>query len=169
MLGYGRALTLACYATVLTAAQWASADGDPQPSDVKSLLGKFDNLTLVGQFTIDRPGQEARPGKPERYEIAKVLPAAGGKYIVQSRIKYGEHDVTVPVPVEMLPGGKETVVLTLDNLAIPLLGEQFSARVVFDFDSDRYAGTWKHGKVGGHMWGQLELAGADEKSAGKSE
>lgn len=125
---------------------------------VEALVPKFENLVLVGQFTVDRPGAEGKPGKPERYEIAQVLPATGGKHIIQSRIKYGDHDVTVPVPVQMLPAGKDSVVITLDDLTIPLLGSDFAARVVFDFDSNRYAGTWKHGKAGGHMWGALEPA-----------
>jgi len=37
-------------------------------------------------------------------------------------------------------------------LKIPLLGT-FSAQVVLD--GKRYAGTWQHGKVGGHMFGAI--------------
>jgi hypothetical protein len=32
----------------------------------------------------------------------------------------------------------------------------FTARVLFY--EDRYAGTWQHGKVGGHMFGKIEKA-----------
>lgn len=156
-------LLLAIVGAVSPAASIADEDASADP--VKAVIPRFENLTLVGQFTIDRDADNPKPGKPERYEIAKVLPAAGGKYLVQSRIKYGQHDVTVPVPVEMLPAGKDSVVITLDDLTIPLLGSQFSARVVFDFNSNRYAGTWMHGKVGGHMWGRLEEAVAEEGAA----
>jgi hypothetical protein len=24
------------------------------------------------------------------------------------------------------------------------------------FHGDRYAGTWQHGAIGGHMWGRIE-------------
>jgi hypothetical protein len=41
----------------------------------------------------------------------------------------------------------------LDNVAIPGLGT-FDARVIID--GNRYAGTWTHGEVGGHMFGKIE-------------
>jgi len=48
--------------------------------------------------------------------------------------------------------------VSLTNASIPGLGEGFSARVLFH--EDRYAGTWQHGKVGGHMFGRIEKAKA---------
>ena len=47
---------------------------------------------------------------------------------------------------------------------IPGLGT-FTARVMFY--GDRYAGTWQHGKAGGHMWGQIETMNKDENSPSK--
>ena len=45
-----------------------------------------------------------------------------------------------------------TPVITLTELTIPALGT-FSARVVID--NGKYAGTWTHGDVGGHMFGVI--------------
>ncbi len=36
----------------------------------------------------------------------------------------------------------------------------FSARVVIY--NKKYAGTWTHGKVGGHLFGVIEKAASDE-------
>jgi hypothetical protein len=41
----------------------------------------------------------------------------------------------------------------MKDLNIPGLGT-FSAHVVID--GDKYAGTWAHGKVGGHLYGTIE-------------
>ena len=46
--------------------------------------------------------------------------------------------------------------IQVTDLKIPLVGEGFTARVLFY--GDRYAGTWQHGKIGGHMWGTIESA-----------
>ncbi len=51
--------------------------------------------------------------------------------------------------------------VSLTDLTIPGLGT-FTARVLFY--EDRYAGTWQHGKVGGHMFGKIQPA---EKSQDK--
>lgn len=151
-------LVLSLVAVISTVAQPCSAN-ETEPSEggaIDALLPHFTNLNLVGQFTIDRGGEQKAPGKPERYEIKGILPARGDTYLVQARIKYGKNDVTVPVPVKLHEAGPNSVLMSLDDLAIPLLGDKFFSRVVFDFDSSRYAGTWRHGEVGGHMWGDLE-------------
>ena len=71
------------------------------------------------------------------------------------RIKYGKLDTKLPVTVPLLWAG-ETPMVSLTDASIPGLGEGFSARVLFH--DDRYAGTWQHGKVGGHMFGRIEKA-----------
>ena len=113
----------------------------------KSLSG----ASLVGQFTMT--GTE--PGKlhEERYTITKVSKLPDGDYFMfTARIKYGEKDITVPMPLEVKWAGT-TPVITLDKVAIPGLGT-FNARVVID--GERYAGTWAHDTVGGHLFGRIE-------------
>ncbi len=107
---------------------------------------------LVGSFTID--GRKGVP-KEDRYTIAKAVKVKDGKWMIHARVKYGDVNVVVPVPVQMDWAG-ETPVLSVTDLSIPLLGSDFDTRLLFD--GERYAGTWAHGKVGGHMWGRIERA-----------
>jgi|TARA_B100000676_G_scaffold235360_1_gene235047 hypothetical protein len=113
------------------------------------LEAQLTGTVFKGVFTIDgRPGQPAE----EEYTILKVKKAGEGDlWFFTARIKYGNKDVTLPVPVPIKWAGK-TPVIEMDNLKIPLLGT-FSAHIVID--DGKYAGTWKHGKVGGHMYGKI--------------
>ena len=47
----------------------------------------------------------------------------------------------------------DTPVITLTHVVVPGLGT-FTSRVMVY--GDRYAGTWQHDKVGGHLWGHIE-------------
>jgi hypothetical protein len=124
------------------------------------LHAKFKKLLtgakLRGQFTVD--GRPLNNLQEEAYDIEKVekLPE-GDTWVITTRIKYGTHDLTVPVPLEVKWAGT-TPVLTLDDLTIPGLGT-FGARVVLH--KDKYAGTWQHDAVGGHLFGAIELAKTD--------
>lgn len=124
------------------------------------LHAKFKKLLtgsrLRGQFTLD--GKPLKDLHEEAYDIEKVekLPD-GDMWAITTRIKYGQHDLTVPVALEVKWAGT-TPVLTLDNVTIPGLGT-FGARVVLH--KDKYAGTWQHDENGGHLFGMIELATSD--------
>jgi hypothetical protein len=108
------------------------------------------NVRLVGNFTLD--GQD--PGKLQReeYVINGAMKLGNGDYwALTSRIKYGDVDLTVPVPVQVKWAGN-TPVITVDSVKIPGLGT-FSARVLLD--GARYAGTWSHDEKGGHLFGEI--------------
>ena len=105
---------------------------------------------LVGSFTVE--GQEPGP-KQDRYSISKAVKVKGNTWMISSRIKYGEVDLTIPVPVQV-DWAKNTPVLAVTDLKIPGLGSEFGSRILFH--GNLYAGTWQHGKVGGHMWGRIE-------------
>ena len=114
-------------------------------------------VKLVGHFTID--GKDNGDLRKEEYIVEKVKKAdEGDNWVITARIKYGEVDLAVPVPVEVKWAGR-TPVITLDNITIPGLGT-FSSRVVID--QGKYAGTWTHDNVGGHLFGKLEPATEDE-------
>ena len=107
---------------------------------------------LIGHYTI-LGNDPIRPLHEERYELRRVTKMAAGDYwLFQARIKYGKHDLTVPLPLEVKWAGS-TPVITVDNVTIPALGT-FNARVIID--GNRYAGTWSHGAVGGHLFGKIE-------------
>ena len=116
------------------------------------------NVRLVGNFTLD--GQE--PGKLQReeYAITGAMKLGNGDYwALTSRIKYGDVDLTVPVPVQVKWAGN-TPVITVDSVKIPGLGT-FSARVLLD--GTRYAGTWSHDEKGGHLFGVIERDGVEHE------
>jgi len=117
------------------------------------------NVRLIGNFTIDGgedPGQLRR----EEYAITGAMKLGNGDYwALTSRIKYGDVDLTVPVPVQVKWAGN-TPVITVDSVKIPGLGT-FSARVLLD--GARYAGTWNHDAKGGHLFGVIEREGVEAK------
>jgi hypothetical protein len=116
----------------------------------KAFSEMLTGVDLVGSFTVD--GQAGAP-KQDRYSITKVVKVKGNTWMIHARIKYGEVDLTVPVPVKIDWAGK-TPVLSVTDLKIPGLGSEFGSSILFQ--GNRYAGTWEHGKVGGHMWGRIE-------------
>ena len=116
----------------------------------KRFTEKMANSVLVGFFTVD--GQNDNGLKEERYEIESAKKLNGDLWIITARIQYGENDVKVPVPVKVLWAG-DTPMISLTDLTIPGLGT-FTSRVLFY--ENRYAGTWQHGEVGGHLFGRIE-------------
>ena len=111
---------------------------------------------LVGQFTI--AGREDRTGRPDRYDISSVQKVGDGRWQFNARMRYAGVDVTLPITVPM-QWVDNTPMITLTDLTIPTLGT-FTARVFFH--GDRYAGTWQHGNVGGHMFGRIEKGHAEK-------
>ena len=105
---------------------------------------------LIGQFTV--LGQKQGPLAKEEYTIRSISKLQGDYWLLTARIKYGGKDLTLPVPLKIQWAG-DTPVITLTNATIPGLGT-FSCRVVIY--SKKYAGTWTHGEVGGHLFGTVE-------------
>lgn len=109
------------------------------------------NIRLVGNFTLD--GAEEAKLQREEYVITGAMKLGNSDlWALTSRIKYGDVDLTVPVPVQVKWAGN-TPVITVDSVAIPGLGT-FSARVLLD--KARYAGTWSHDEKGGHLFGVIK-------------
>lgn len=153
-------LAVACVSCLVPSMIWAGPDDDGVSEKEQAFSSSMENCTLVGSFTID--GKENKddkePLKAERYEIESAVKASDNIWIFTVRIKYGNLDTKLPVSVPMEWAG-DTPMVTLTNAAIPGLGDGFSARVLFY--EDRYAGTWQHGPVGGHMFGRIERKKSD--------
>ena len=132
----------------------------PMPSQeelIKKLSKDLTGVKLVGKFTVTGKG-EMTP-KEEEYTITSAMKLdEPDLWLIKARVKYGKTDGTFPIPLEIKWAG-DTPVITLTNLEIPGLGT-FSSRVVI-YDG-RYAGTWQHGDVGGHLFGVLKRE--EEKS-----
>ena len=119
----------------------------------RQFTDRMRDAVLVGRFTI--AGREDPAASPERYEISSVEKLGGGDWRFNARIKYAKFDVTLPIVIPMVWAG-DTPMITMTDVSIPSLGT-FTARVFFH--GDRYAGTWQHGTVGGHMFGQIQKGG----------
>ena len=153
--------------TVVTIQEGAEAPADDaaqEDSAQEEAFAKFEALMsgskLVGHFTI--LGQESGELTQEEYHIQSVRKLEEeGMWMFRARVKYAEHDVTVPLPLEVEWAG-DTPVITLTDFEVPLLGT-FSARVLIY--NDKYAGTWSHGDVGGHLFGEIKPGEAEEQDA----
>jgi hypothetical protein len=135
----------------------SSRPATPTEAERETLENKFaesmHNVVLDGSFTVNRGGETH--ARQEKYTIASVSKVSGDLWLFHARIQYGEHDVTVPVPVKLLWAG-DTPVVSLTDASIPGLGT-FTARVLFYRDS--YAGFWQHGDVSGDQFGRIVRGG----------
>ncbi len=119
----------------------------------KDFAERMTGTVLVGHYSV--VGKDSKPANPERYELKKVSKFAEDVWTFE--YKYGQRDVTLPLTLRMI-WADDTPMITLTNATLPGLGSAFGARVIFH--GDLYAGTWQHGKVGGHLWGTIEKADA---------
>ena len=146
------------------------ATDNSDQTDQEKLFQLFEktltDVKFVGRFTI--LGKDDGPLRKEEYTIRSVKKLPKGDYwLFNTRIKYGQNDLQVPLPLEVKWAGT-TPVITLTDFTVPGLGT-FSARVVIY--RNKYAGTWSHGDVGGHLFGTIEknTKDADKKQADKTD
>jgi hypothetical protein len=133
----------------------------------KAFAELLTDATLAGEFTVERPRKGDDPGASssrDRYTIKSVKKVGEHKWLINSQIVYGKLDVTVPVAVEV-HWADDTPVLCVTDLTIPLVGSGFTTRLMF-YDG-HYAGTWKHGKVGGLMYGRVEHSKPEEPATSR--
>lgn len=122
-------------------------------TDTQARYKKFEEMLsgvkLVGNFTILGKDEQM---PEEEYTIESVTKMdKGDLWMFKANIKYGNKNFTVPLPLNV-KWADDTPMITLTDFSI--LGQgPFSARVIFY--NGKYAGTWSHGKVGGHMFGKI--------------
>jgi hypothetical protein len=118
----------------------------------RTFAESMSGVTLVGHSTmLSREGLS----QEERYAIDGVSHVSGDTWLFRTRLKYGEREIPVPIPLSILWAG-DTPVITLTDLAIPGVGT-FTARVVLY--RDQYAGTWSGKNAGGQLFGRIERPG----------
>lgn len=136
-------------------AEEKTSDAPPAVVDQETLEKEFsEKLTgsvFSGSFSVFIDGKE-RPSEMEKYTISKVTKLKGDYWMFFARMQYGKTDLTIPMSLQVKWAG-DTPVITLTETTIPGLGT-FTSRVLIY--GDRYAGTWQHDKVGGHLWGRIE-------------
>ena len=164
-------LAFACLA--LASVKLAAEEPKPDPIDPAQAAREegfaklMSGATLVGRYTDSNKPAGALP-QEDRYTISKVAKVQGDIWLFQTRIQYGQRDVTVPLPLKVLWAG-DTPVITLDKMPVPGLGS-FDARVLIH--DDQYSGTWSGANHGGHLFGRIEQAeeeGGVEKEQGEGE
>ncbi len=145
-----------------------AAENDEAAKIEKERFKKFEEMLsgvkLVGRFTI--VGKEQGKLPEEEYTIKSVekLPKEDF-WKFEARIKYGNNDYTVPLPLRV-KWADDTPMITLTDFRI--LGQgPFSARVIFY--NGKYAGTWSHGKAGGHLFGKIVKLKEKDSGQEKSE
>lgn len=152
-------ILLAC--AVATVPAIAADDNAAQAKRESDFAKSLSGAVLVGTFSVDGVKTDKLPFS-ERYELKSVEKAKGGLWTFKARLTYLSQDLTIPVTVPVVWAG-DTPMIALTDSTLPGLGKQLSAKVIFD--GDRYAGTWQHGKFGGHMWGRIERADAPKSDA----
>jgi len=114
----------------------------------KKFQETMSGVTLVGSSTrLNKPGLAG----DEKYVIDKVSKMTGDVWLFQAHLRFGSHDLTVPLPLTVKWAG-DTPVITLTDLSIPGLGT-YTARVLIY--RDQYAGTWSGKNEGGQLFGRL--------------
>lgn len=145
------------------APQEENPEVDPQVARLEKLEKTLSGAALVGRFT-DSSKTDGLP-TPERYELAAVKHLGNNQWLFKARIRYGKHDVTVPLTLPILWAG-DTPVITVDKAPVVGLG-QFDARVMIY--RDHYAGYWSGGDHGGHLFGKVVREAKAEEARPASE
>ena len=129
-----------------------SACGSKTPMQQADLDRKFQQMTngvaLVGRSSSLNGDRIAGP---EKYVIEKVSKLTGDTWLFQTQMKFGTHDITVPVPVTIKWAG-DTPVITLTDLKLPGMGPYTARVVIYD---NQYAGTWGGKGHGGQIFGKI--------------
>ena len=135
-------------AVVLSVVLLASCGKKPAV-DVEAQFEKMmTGAVMVGHSTLD--GKEGLSGE-ERYSIDRVAKIGGDTWMFQARMKLGEHEIPLPIPVTIKWAG-DTPVIEVTDMAIPGMGS-YTARVVLY--RDHYAGTWSGKDHGGQLFGNI--------------
>ena len=128
--------------------------GDLSAAPCKDKERPGDGDKPQGYQSGDKPAKDAKGAgalKEDRYTLGQVKKLQGDLWLIEARIQYGEHDVTVPLALKVKWAG-DTPVITLTDFTVPGMGT-FTARVLFY--RGQYAGTWRHGEHGGEMFGKI--------------
>ncbi len=141
-------VVFSCLAGVAQEAQGELSD-DEKTELFDKLANYLSETKWTGQFTVTG-GDNDELTKEEYYILSAEKMKEGDYWKLVARIKYGENDTTLPLPLEIKWAGK-TPVITVDKMAVPGIGV-FDARVLIR--NGKYSGTWSHNEVGGHLFGR---------------
>lgn len=135
----------------------------PAPAPQKSLPSDpeerfkavFTKATLSGRWARLKDGVLGEERTGDKYAILNVIKRDGDNWTVNAKMKYGEKELIIPVPVRMKFTG-DTALLTVDELAIPGGGTYTARLMIFE---RTYSGTWKDQRGGGMLYGTITNEG----------
>ena len=116
----------------------------------RQFADRMRDVSLVGSFTV--AGQDNPAPRAERYDISSVEKVGADRWRFNASMQCCGINGAVPVVVPLRWVGDTPVIMMTDS-SLPGIGT-FTVRLFFY--GDRYAGTWQHGEVGGHMSGRIE-------------
>lgn len=126
------------------------------PPAERAFAERMRSVTLVGTFTTS--GREGRTPSFDRYQIASVEKVGENSWRFNAKMDCcgvaGQSGIPIVVPMHFIG---DTPVIMMTDTSLPGIGT-FTVRLFFY--GDRYAGTWQHGPVGGHMSGHIEKTAA---------
>jgi hypothetical protein len=124
----------------------------PMPSDPEERFkALFTKATLSGRWARLKDGVLGEERTGDKYTIVSVIKRDGDNWTVNAKMKYGEKELIMPVPVQMKFSG-DTAVLTVENLGIPGGGTYTARLLIFE---RTYSGTWKDQRGGGMLYGTI--------------
>ena len=153
------ALLAASAATLYAQSVPPPATQATQPALDQAALEREFQQRMSGAVLVGRFSDSARPDtapKEDRYTIQRVskIEGAGDRWLFLCRIQFGKKDIAVPLTIPVRWAG-DTPVISVTDMTIPGMGTYTARVMIYD---DQYAGTWRGGTHGGHLWGRIERA-----------
>lgn len=111
----------------------------------------FTKSFLSGRWAPLREGALGEERSGDKYNIVSAVKGEGDNWIISAKMKYGDREFVMPIPVKMKFTG-DVAILTVDNLQIPNGGNYTARLLIYD---RTYSGTWKGQRGGGMLYGTI--------------
>ena len=124
----------------------------PLPTDPEERFKfLFTKSFLSGRWAPLRDGVLGDERGGDKYNIVSAVKGEGDTWIISAKMKYGDREFVMPIPVKMKFVG-DVAILTVDNLAIPNGGTYTARLLIYE---RTYSGTWKGQRGGGMLYGTI--------------
>jgi hypothetical protein len=134
------------------AASPASSGQKPLPADPEERFKVlFTKSYLSGRWASLKDGALGDERTGDKYYIVSAVKGTGDNWTVKARMKYGEQEIVMPIPVQMKFVG-DVAILEVNKLAIPDGGTYTARLLIYE---RTYSGTWKGQRGGGMLYGTI--------------
>ena len=138
--------------TTNAAPKTASTAQKPLPTDPEERFkAVFTKATLSGRWAPLNDGALGEERGGDKYNIVSAVKGEGETWIISAKMKYGDREFVMPIPVKMKFAG-DVAILTVDNLQIPNGGNYTARLIIYE---RTYSGTWKSQRGGGMLYGTI--------------